>query len=206
MVHSMKWFAIVSIIGILLSACASTELTHTWVDENYKGKVFSKFLVIGVSDEVSVRRSFETKFVKELTEAGVDAVSSANAIDIPEDKQLEKEPILEAVRKYQCDAVIITHLVGVEQKDVYTYDPPTPYYGGYFGHYHSVYAYVHTPGYYTTHTYVRLETNVYDVETEKPVWSGQSKTWETGSKKKTTDEVIEVVVRDMKKYGLLPKS
>jgi hypothetical protein len=191
-------------VVILLGACASTKLTNTWVDENYRGRPVSDIMVIGVTDEETVRRSYEKRFVKRLEAIGVEAVSSADAIRIPANKKLGKEVILEAVNKYKNDAVLITHLVGVEKKEVYT--PPTysAYPGGLYGYYGHVYGVVHTPGYYTQHTYVRLETTLYDVKTEKPLWSGQSQTWNPESDRQLMNEVINVVIQDMQRNKLLP--
>jgi hypothetical protein len=202
MYNFMKLFLILSIAGVITSSCASTKLTHTWVHEDYKGKAFSHFLVIGVSDQKPLRLSFEEKFVEQLKQAGVDAVSSTDSIDIPADKKLEKEEILEAVQRNQNDAVIVTHLVGVEKEEVY--NPPSGVRRGYYGYYRLSYDIMHRPGYSTTQTFVRLETNVYDVKTEKPIWSGQSETWQPGSEKQIIDEVISLVIKDMRKNGLLP--
>ena len=198
----LKWLAIIFIAGGLMSSCASTKLTHIWVDEASKGTSFSNFLVIGISDQEGIRRSFEEKFVEQLKQEGVNAVSSADALDIPANKKLEKEPILEVVRKYQNDAVIITHLIGVERREIYR--PRTPLYRGYYDYYHHAYGYVNRSGYYTSHNFVKLETNVYDVKTEKPVWSGQSETWEPESDRQLLDEVIKTVVKEMHKNGLIP--
>lgn len=197
----MKLFVLMLVFGVLTHSCTSTKITNTWVDETYKGRVFSDFLVIAVTEEEGVRRSFEKKFVDDLKDMGVDATSSADAISIVEGKKLEKEEILKAVQKYQNDAVIITHLEGVKKERVYT--PPTVSYG-YYGYYNHVYGYVHSPGYYTTHKYVLLETNLYDVATEKLVWSCQSETWDSGSKREMIDEVIKAVTKDMRTNGLLP--
>jgi len=201
MINYLRLFVLILFVGVITSSCASTKLTHTWIDEAYKGKSFSDFLVIGVSDQEGIRRSFEGKFVEYLKETGVDALSSADAITIPEDKKLEKEEILQAVRRNQNDAVIITHLIGEKKEDVYT--PPTVSYG-YYGYYNNVYGYVHSPGYYTTHTFVLLETNLYDAKTEKLIWSGRSETWDSGSEKKMIDEVIRTVTKEMRVNGLLP--
>ena len=35
--------------GVLITACAGTKLTHTWVDEAHRGKPVSNILVIGVT-------------------------------------------------------------------------------------------------------------------------------------------------------------
>ncbi|MBW1999167.1 MAG: hypothetical protein JRJ29_14540 [Deltaproteobacteria bacterium] len=196
-------FAVTS-VALLLGACASTKLTSAWVDENYQGGPVSNILVICVTDQEGARRSYESKFVKELEALGVKAVSSADVIRIPAGKKLQKETILRAVNKLKNDAVLIMHLVGVEKKDVYTPPSYQTYPNDLYGFYGHVYTRVHTPGYYTTHTYVRLETNLYDVKTEKLIWSAQSETWNPASGEQLIDEVIRVVIKDMQKYKLLP--
>jgi hypothetical protein len=195
---------------MLLNACASTKLTEVWMDEAYKGKPVSDVLIIGVTEEEGVRRSFETKFVKAFQAEGAEAVSSANVIKIAGDRKLEKDEIMKAVYKYGNDSVLITTLVSVDSKEEYR--PPRMTYGGYGGpwgfydHYGYSYGYVHyDPGYSVTHTYYRLETNLYDVETEKPLWSGVSETLNPKSDKQIIDDVIKVVMNALKKNGLVAK-
>jgi len=48
-----------------------------------------------------------------------------------------------------------------------------------------------------------LETNLYDVKTEKLIWSGQSKTWSKDSKYQIINDVIKVVVDDLQKNKLI---
>jgi hypothetical protein len=187
--------------GAILNACAATDLANTWIDKNYQGRPVTDILVIAVTLEESVRRSFETKFVEQLTAAGVEAVSSANVISVPADQKIEKDVILQAVNKFGNDAVLITHLVAVEKKQVYH---PPRFSRGYYGYYGYVHRAVYSPGYYVTHTLVRLETTLYDVKSEHPIWSGQSESWNPNSDKQIIGEVIPLVIKDLKENGILP--
>ena len=194
-------------ICMLFIACAATKLTNVWTDEAYSGAPFANVLVIGVSDQERVRRSFEDKFVKQLKKIGIEAVASAAVI--PSDKKLEKKAIASAVERSGVDAVLVTHLLGVDKKDIYhppsTYYRPAPYYyGGYYGYYGNVYNYVNSPGYYTNHVLVRLETNLYEVDTEKLIWSGKSETWDPESETQVIDSLIKVVIKNLQKDKLLP--
>jgi len=96
--------------------------------------------------------------------------------------------------------VIITHMVGVEEKE--TYSPATQSDTGFYGYYDGLIP-ARDPGFYKTRTFVRLLTNLYDVKTEKLIWSGQSETTDPRSIKQTIDDVINVVIKDMQKKGLL---
>ena len=188
--------------GLLIIACAAgTKLTQTWVDEAHRGKPVSDILVIAVTYKEEVRHSYEDKFVARLKALGIEAVSSADVIPIPADLKLEKDQILNVVKKFKNDAVIITHVGGVEEKE--TYSPPTKNYTGFYGYYDGLRTLHSSPGFYTSHTLVRLVTNLYDVKTEKLIWSGQSETKDPGSINQTIGDVINLVIKDMQKKGLL---
>ncbi|MBW2603501.1 MAG: hypothetical protein JRE28_04180 [Deltaproteobacteria bacterium] len=76
---------------------------------------------------------------------------------------------------------------------------------GHYGFYHSRYSYSYArdPGYSGTSITVRLETNLYDVKTEKLIWSGKSKTWNKNSKDQIINDVIKVVIDDLQKNKLI---
>lgn len=198
-----KWILYAVFSGVFIIACAGTKLTHTWVDEAYRGKPVSDILVIGVTHKKDNRQSFEDKFVAQLKVSGVEAVSSSDVISIPSDLELKKEDIVKAVDKYKNDAVIITHLIGVKEKESYT--PPERNQGDYYGYYGWAFSSAHEPGYYRTHTLVRLATHLYDVKTEKLIWSGESESSDQNPTNQIMDELIEVLIKDLKKNKLLPK-
>ena len=202
---TIKWFVCAVFLGVLIIACAGTKLTHTQVDKSRQGKPVSNILVIGVTykEKEMVRRSFEDRFVSQLRAAGVEAISSGDAISIPADLMLEKDEILKAVNKFNNDAVIITHVVGKEEKETYTRPGRARTYGGYYGYYG--WAYARAPGYSTRSTSYRLATNLYDVITEKLIWSGKSETLNPDSTKQMIDDVIRVVIKDLQENNLLPQ-
>lgn len=182
------------LFSFLLVSCAGTEIIHKQVNEAYKGKPFSNILVIAITGVEDSRRSFERKFVAQLKSAGVKAVSSEAAIPMPADLELKKEAILKAIRQFGNDAVIITRLIDREVKEDYTRGGYASSYHGYYGYYSH---YVHGPAYSSLSLTVQLETNLYDVKTEKLIWSGQSKTMSRDSKSQIIDEVIKVVINEL---------
>ena len=199
---TIKWFVCVVFSGVLLIACGGTKLTTTQVDGARREKPVSDILVIAITYEKDLRHSFEDKFVAQLKTAGIEAVSSADVIPISEKQQLEKDAILKAVNKFENDAVIITHLVGVEEKEIVTRYPSRG--RGYYGHYLWAYGNTYEPGYASTRITVRLATNLYDVKTEKLIWSGKSETLRPDSINQIIDDVIKAVIKDLQKNKLLP--
>ena len=200
---SVKWFGYFFSFVFLIISCAGTEteLTHKQVTEAYKGKPVSDILVIAITGNEDSRRSFERKFVAQLKSAGVEAISSEEAIPMPADLEMKKETILNAVKQFENDAVIITHLIDKEEKEVVTRGGQA--YTGYYGFYYSRFSYANDPGYSSTSKTVRLETNLYDVKTEKLIWTGQSKTWSKDSKDQIINDVIKVVMDDLQNIKLI---
>jgi hypothetical protein len=195
---SVKWFGYLFSFVFLIISCAGTEteLTQNQVKEAYNGKPVSDILVIAITGNEDSRQSFERKFVSQLKSAGVEAISSQEAIPMPADLELKKEMILSAVNQFENDAVIITRLIDREVKEVYTHGGTARGYYGYYSR-HSA------PGYASTSKTYRLETNLYDVKTEKLIWSVQSKTFSKDSKDQMINDVIRVVVDDLHNSKLI---
>ena len=199
--NPVKWFGFLFSFAFLFISCSGTELTPKQLDDAYKGKPVSDILVIAITGNEHNRRSFEKKFVAHLKSIGVDAISSEEAIPMPSDLEMKKEAILNAVKQFENDAVIITHLIGKEVKDVYTRGPTR--HAGFYGFYRDSYSYANDPGYSRTSTTIQLETNLYEVKTEKLIWSGKSKAWNRGSKEEIIDDVIKAVINDLQNKNLI---
>ena len=193
--NDWKWIYSWMIPAILIMACAGTELTTKQIEQPAATKSVSDLLVILVADQDETRRFFENRFVETLKAAGVDAVASADAIPMPSDLELEKDAILAAVDQYESDSVLITHLADIAYAESRSRLNPQEY--GFYSYYGALYAYHHDPGHSRTYAKVLLETNLFDVATEKLIWSGQTKSWDKNSKAEIIDDVIALVVRDL---------
>jgi len=199
--NSVKWFGYLFSFVFLIISCAGTKLTHKQVNEAYKGKPVSDILVIAITGNEDSRRSFERKFVAHLKSAGVEAISSKDAIPMPSDLKMKKETILNAVNQFKNDAVIITNLIDKEEKEVYVRGGGAN--RGYYSFYNSRYTYSYAPSHSGTSKTLLLETNLYDVKTEKLIWSGKSKTWGKDSKDRIINDVIKVVIDDLQNNKLI---
>jgi hypothetical protein len=188
---------------VLSFSCSSTKLTDVWKDAFFEGEHLESVMVVGVSDNLRTRKIFEDEFVKRFEANGVRAVSSAA---LSPDQDLRAKAIKAAAVEQGLEAVFVTHLAGVEQKQVYRQGPPRTYpaHYGFFGSYYpQVYGYTHTPGYYTQHELVKLETNLYDVGSEKLIWSAASETFDPDATKKFIESFADVIMKSLRDYGLL---
>jgi hypothetical protein len=62
---------------------------------------------------------------------------------------------------------------------------------------------VHEPGYYSTHEFVRLESNLYETETDHLIWSASTETVDPADTGSAARELCRVLIRDMKAKGLI---
>jgi hypothetical protein len=163
---------IVFITLFLLSSCATTTTTNVWRDQTYQGPV-KKILVIGISQKKGIQRFFEDEFVRQFRERGTDAVAGYTVL--PYDEKMDKDFIAAKAREVGAGAVLVTRPLGRKTERTYVpgqaYAVPGSYYrwGSYYGH-------AYSPGYVVEDEYVYVETNLFDVATEKLIWSAQSET------------------------------
>jgi hypothetical protein len=193
---AVKWFGWLLFFTSLIISCAGTEteLSQKQVSGAYNGPPVSNILVIAITGNEHNRRSYENKFVTRLNSVGVEAVASEELIPMPPDLKLQKETILKAVGQYGNDAVIITQLVGKEKKDVYARSGAGR---------RSFFTYQVDPGYSSTTTKIRLETNLYDAKNGELIWSGQSNTLSQESFDKIMNDVIRAVIDNWRKNKII---
>lgn len=120
--------------------------------------------------------------------------------------KVSKETVEKAISGKGINAVLVTYMVGVEQREVYTpprYTPTASYYGGYYRHYSHARRSVYEPGYTTTYKTVKLETSLYEVATGKLVWSTQSETGSSESTEQLIHSKIKSVIDQLKKQKLI---
>ena len=198
-----NWLLLAS-SALLLGACSSIETTAEWKDPEYRGGAVKSFLVVGVSDNLPARRRFEDEFAAKLQAAGAQASASYKVLGEG------IEPSAEVVEAYLEDssqaAILVTHLIGSEERSVYTppsRQPVPRYYGSYRGYYGTVHDYVYQPGYYTQHEFLQLETNLYQAADGALIWSMQSQSIDPRSVDRLIDDLIELTTKRLQDQGLL---
>ncbi len=185
----------------MLAACALTEKTSEWRDPAYSGGKIDHILVIGVSPQVTVRRLFETTLVERLKQRNINAVPSYDFMAV--DEKVSEESVKNAIEGKGFDAVLITHLVGVDQKELYVTSTHQPIHHTYYGYYSDIYDRVYQPGFYQRYDLVKLETRLYDTNTEKMIWSMQSSTIDPNSEDLLIKSNIGAVIEALAKQGLI---
>jgi hypothetical protein len=197
----------IAALAFAIVACSgsSSQMIPIHLEETYVGKPIKDVLVIAIIDNQEIRAVFEKHFKDWLNAKGVEAIVSVNVLDVEMGIKLEKEAIVEVVDKYENDTVLITHLVGFQESEVFSRDRPQYFYN-YYGFYNYGLAYVTWPTVYGEKVKFSLETGLYDVATESLIWAGETQLKNPETTGKAIGQVVERVIKELEKNGLLPKT
>jgi hypothetical protein len=196
---------------LTLTSCAATsQLTTSWADPAAANRSLKKVVVVGATPNAAVRRMYEDSFASDLKARGIDAVPSYT---VAGEGQLNKDEASAKLKELGADAVIVTRLVDKQQYENYypptysTYAAPSAYYGGWYGYYSMGYSYMSSPGYVEQGQIYRVETNMYDVQNDKLLWSGITESTLSSGQAPTSEvqPVIHLLVNDMEKKKIIPK-
>jgi hypothetical protein len=200
---SNRLFRILAPATVLtLAACASTELVNQWSNPAYTSPSFKKVMVIGVTKQAGIRRTFEDEFVAQLKAAGVNATPSY--LYIPQDGPVGEAVLKQALKEAAADAMIITRLVRVQQKTEIApgYYPPDPAMAV-----HPLYTtawndYYEPPIVYQSEVYTS-ETSLYDTVKNRVVWSGTAQTTTPGNLNQEIKDYAGVMISALKDKNLI---
>jgi hypothetical protein len=188
--------------ALTLAACASTELVNQWSNPAYTSPSFKKVMVIGVTKQAGIRRTFEDEFVAQLKAAGVNATPSY--LYIPQDGPVGEAVLKQALKEAAADAMIITRLVRVQQKTEIApgYYPPDPAMAV-----HPLYTtawndYYEPPIVYRSEIYT-CETSLYDTLKNRVVWSGTAQTTTPGNLNQEIKDYAGVMISALKDKNLI---
>jgi len=191
------------LLGSLLYACASTHLVNSWRDPQYSGPPLTKVLVIGVTKQAVVRRTFEDVFARQLTDQGVAAVPSYTLI--PEDGEVPKDRLAQAVQQSGADGVLITRLVRVDRRTRIEPAYVAPPLIGFYEYYPFAWGGFYEPPLVYTYDVVTWDTSVFDARTNRMIWAGATETVAPKDLAKEAREAAAVVVKALIKSGILPQ-
>ena len=198
-------------LAALLCSCAATSVKQTWKSPDSPGPV-GKVAVVAVAEYGNLRIGLENRFVRQLTKAGSTATATYDLLSLPQIKA-DKQAAAARFRANGAEGVLILRLANLSS----SYRENRPGRERYAG----MITDVNSIGWYETFTVgftdmsptyahsketVNLETSLYDLNTEKRLWSGVTQTVVTEDMDRVAemDPLIEKIVAAMKKDGVIP--
>ena len=195
--------ALILLLMILAGCSTKPVVNDIWLDEIYYGRQYETVLVIGIAEKITFRNLFEGNLVSQLRKTGIEAFPSYEIL--PYTNMLTREAVLAAVEKYAIDSVLITSLVGRDKKTIY-YSEGNADYSNPYSYNRFVNDAIYGPGRGGTGSYdidvLFLKTNLYDVTSEKLVWSLTSET-EFKYQMKSLNAAIKLIINKLREDGLI---
>lgn len=184
-----------------LGACATTQMKDTWKDPAFTGPPMKQLLVIGAFKSEVNRRVFEDAFAGALKAAATGAQPSYPLL--PEGGAIANERVQDAVKRSGSDAVLVTRLLRVRRDVNVTpaYAAPGFYGAGFRGWYGGAYAM--SPGDVTVYDVLTIESTLWNMRTDKPVWSGTSEMTAPSNVADASKELAALLIAKMKADGVI---
>lgn len=183
----------------VIAGCANTKPIGEWSNKSFSGKL-NNILIIGVTSRSDRRQIFEDKFVKGLGALKVNATPSYELIE--SSLYLSRAVVENAIKGQDIEAVLVTRIAGVKEKEVYrapdNQDENLSYFSYYDKSFHQA-----NDGYTAQYRTVALETNLYDTESGELVWSMQSETMDASQPRQVIEDQIELTISTLAKRGLI---
>jgi hypothetical protein len=195
---------------LLLAACSSTNVTNSWKAQDISQANFRKVLVVAMVPEKDrdLRQQMENEMVDDLSKKGYSALSSYAEYGPKAFAGMNEKQVLHELDRNNVDGVITIGLQNTEKSENYVpgnvrYEPYAVVYNRFYRTYQTYYNRVYTPGYSEERTNYFFETNLYDVNGNKLLYSAQSQSFDPSSASQIANEVSKAVVKDMEKKGIL---
>jgi hypothetical protein len=185
---------------VLLAGCMKdTRVTESWYDPDIQSVRLDDVVAVALMPDEATRRASEDEMVAELRSRGLDATPGYELLDSNEVRDVERVREELAGR---FDSVLTMRLVA--QQDRVTYVPPSPSAGyGFWGWYGWAAPIAYDPGYYDVDTVVRVETNLYDLDGDKLLFTSTSETVDPDGVRDLTDDVLQAVGERLERQGVI---
>ena len=190
----MRWLAIVTIT--VLAGCATNRLVTHQSNPDYVGKSFKTVMVVGVTADEIVRRTFEDRVAALLEKRGAKGIA-AYSLAGSRGKVATEAELREAIARSGAEGVLVTRVTRVDRGSQTA--PGTTMsvgigYGGFYGYYAGSWQTVTTaPQQISGPSWTVSETRLFDARNGALAWTGIVDTKENDNLGAALTEYIDLV-------------
>ena len=199
------------ILLLIAAGCTTSRITSSWKAEKTNPQKYNKIMVLGLIREAdrSLQEKMENHLVSDLSELGYTAVSSLKEYGPKVFDNMDEAAAISKLKNSEIDAVITIVLLDKEKERKYIpgnmyYSPYNYYYNRFWGYRTALYNRIYEPGYYITNTRYFWESNLYDMSTQKLVYSVQTQSFDPANSESMGHEYGQLIVKNMVKLKVLP--
>jgi len=200
------------IVLFLMVGCSSTRMVDSWKSQEYTNYKPKKVLIVGMTDNLTARMQFEEQLTSEFKDSGIEAMGSSDVFEpsFTNVKQTEDDinTELAKISKDGFDAVLISAVKGVDEKETYsgtTYRPG--YYWKRFGRYYYLYQDVYfDDGYYEKYKVYHIEASLYNIKENNDkslVWVASYDIVDPKQINTTVKDYVKVIMKSLSEEGFV---
>lgn len=208
----MKKYTLYSIALLLTVSCTTAKITSTWIDKNANFNKYQKILVLTIFNEKdrSIQAQIENHLVNDLKENGYTAISALSEFGPKIFENKSEEEVIKNLEKNNIDAIITIVLLNKKKERKYIpgniyYTPMGNYYNRFWGYRGMLYNRIYEPGYYITESTYFWESNFYDMNTQKMLYSIQTKSFDINNTTYFGHEYSKRIMKNMIENGVIIK-
>ncbi|KAA2244960.1 hypothetical protein F0L74_03080 [Chitinophaga agrisoli] len=198
---------------LLLAACSSTKLTSSWKTNDATLQRDKKIVVMALAPqrENQLRALMEDNLAAELKKEGFNAVSALREYgpDAFGDKTDEKTALRKLRNNNASQVLTVVLLNKARERDFVPgpmYGGYPYYYGGFWPYYSRWYGNMYQPGYYQSNTKYSWQSNLYDLDQRKLIYSAQTQSVDPPTAVRQAYLYAKQIVKDMTKQQLIAKN
>jgi hypothetical protein len=158
----------------LLAACSSSKLVRQEANPAYVGKPLKSVMVVAVSADEIVRRTFEDRVVALLAQRAIKGIPGYSAVGTR--GPVQEAELREAIAKSGAEGVMITRVTRIDRSSTTLAGSTVAVsygWGGFYGYYAGVWQTVSTPAQTVTGpTWTVSETRLFDARNGALAWTG----------------------------------
>jgi hypothetical protein len=179
----------------LLAGCATSSLVSQQSNPDYVGKSFKSVMVVAVTADDLVRRTFEDRMVALLGKRGTKGIPSYAAVGSR--GRVEEADLRQAIAKSGAEGVLVTRVTRVDRSSGTVPGATVAVgvgWGGFYGYYSTVWQTVEVaPEKITGPSWTVSETRLFDAKNGVLAWTGVMDTRENDDLSAALTQYIEVI-------------
>jgi hypothetical protein len=203
----MKTNFFAGILLLMVMGCTNSRITSSWKAENIQPKKYNKIIVRVLIREAdrSIREKMEEHFVGDLRGLGYNAITSISLFGPNAFTRMSEERAVNFIKAAQADAVIT--IVLLDKFKERNYVPGRMRFGSPYNRFGTYYSTINDRinerGYFITDTKYFWESNLYDMETKKLLYSVQTESFSPSTSEALGHEYGKLIVNNMVGKGVL---
>lgn len=199
---------------VILSGCSTIRVVDSWKNEDVLFFKPKKLLVVGITNNLTARKIFESSLKEEFLKRNINAYESSEVIEFSftDSKKTEEEinSMTKELSQMGFDAIIISAVRGVDDKRTvsrgyYTVDYRWRRFGRYYYRFQDIY---YNPGYYDDYKVYHVETSIYNINEDDDkslIWVGALDLVDPQDISKTVDGYVTAIITKLETEGLITK-